>query len=172
MNDMFRLWCLGEEDLLSERKRYKLSDTGQGKQRLQQSPHTFKAMQARRSSVFQNAMLDEKTALAVSTLERSMLISIDHILVLVSFARAEPHSVNGLCLLERFPEHTFRARVARSKIRRRWWKWKMVLTTISGPRRFLIFNSCYGCFPARILSTTRAACLLYSPFGTALYVSV
>lgn len=46
MHDMFRLWCLGEEDLLSEVSIYKLSDTGQGKQRVQQSPRTFKAMQA------------------------------------------------------------------------------------------------------------------------------
>lgn len=45
MHDMFRLWCLGEEDLLSEVSLYKLSDTGQGKQRVQQSPRTFKAMQ-------------------------------------------------------------------------------------------------------------------------------
>lgn len=45
VHDMFRLWCLGEEDLLSETARYKLTDTGQGKQRVQQSPRTFKAMQ-------------------------------------------------------------------------------------------------------------------------------
>ncbi|CAM9782738.1 unnamed protein product, partial [Hapterophycus canaliculatus] len=45
MHDMFRLWCLGEEDLLSETAPYKLTDTGQGKQRVQQSPRTFKAMQ-------------------------------------------------------------------------------------------------------------------------------
>ncbi|CAN0447469.1 unnamed protein product, partial [Discosporangium mesarthrocarpum] len=45
MNDMFRLWCLGEEDLLSETAPYDLTDTGQGKQRVQQSPRTFKAMQ-------------------------------------------------------------------------------------------------------------------------------
>ncbi|CAM9298627.1 unnamed protein product [Sphacelaria rigidula] len=45
MHDMFRLWCLGEEDLLSETAAYKLVDTGQGKQRVQQSPRTFKAMQ-------------------------------------------------------------------------------------------------------------------------------
>ena len=47
MHDMFRLWCLGEEDLLSETAAYKLTDTGQGKQRVQQSPRTFKAMQVR-----------------------------------------------------------------------------------------------------------------------------
>ncbi|CAM9406552.1 unnamed protein product [Ectocarpus sp. 12 AP-2014] len=45
MHDMFRLWCLGEEDLLSESFAYKLVDTGQGKQRVQNSPQTFKAMQ-------------------------------------------------------------------------------------------------------------------------------
>lgn len=48
MHDMFRLWCLGEEDLLSESFAYKLVDTGQGKQRVQNSPQTFKAMQVRR----------------------------------------------------------------------------------------------------------------------------
>lgn len=47
MHDMFRLWCLGEEDLLSETAAYKLTDTGQGKQRVQQSPRTFKAMQVK-----------------------------------------------------------------------------------------------------------------------------
>lgn len=109
MNDMFRLWCLGEEDLLSERKRYKLSDTGQGKQRLQQSPHTFKAMQARR----------RKNALAVSTLERSVLISVDRILVLVSFVRDEPHSANGLCLLELLPNKRLR-HVRCCGVKRRW----------------------------------------------------
>lgn len=45
VHDMFRLWCLGEEDLLSETEPYKLTDTGQGLQRVQQSPRTFKAMQ-------------------------------------------------------------------------------------------------------------------------------
>lgn len=44
-HDMFRLWCLGEEDLLSDTQRYKLTDTGQGMQRVQQSPRTYKAMQ-------------------------------------------------------------------------------------------------------------------------------
>lgn len=47
MHDMFRLWCLGEEDLLSEDAAYQLTDTGQGKQRVQQSPKTFKAMQVK-----------------------------------------------------------------------------------------------------------------------------
>lgn len=44
-HDMFRLWFLGEEDLLSDTQRYKLTDTGQGMQRVQQSPRTYKAMQ-------------------------------------------------------------------------------------------------------------------------------
>ena len=47
MHDMFRLWCLGEDDLLSETVAYKLTDTGQGKQRVQYSPRTFKAMQVK-----------------------------------------------------------------------------------------------------------------------------
>lgn len=50
MHDMFRLWCLGEEDLLSETVAYKLTDTGQGKQRVQYSPRTFKAMQVKSPS--------------------------------------------------------------------------------------------------------------------------
>jgi hypothetical protein len=45
VHDMFRLWCLAEQDLLSEKEPYKLEDTGQGKQRLQACPRTFKAMQ-------------------------------------------------------------------------------------------------------------------------------
>ena len=46
IDDMFRLWHMGEEDLLSTSSvSYKLTDTGQGCQRLQQSPRTYKAMQ-------------------------------------------------------------------------------------------------------------------------------
>ena len=36
-HDMFRLWCLAEEDLLSADTRYTLRDTGQGRQRVQQA---------------------------------------------------------------------------------------------------------------------------------------
>jgi hypothetical protein len=45
INDMFRLWAMGETDLLSESISYNLQDTGQGMQRVQQSPLTYKAMQ-------------------------------------------------------------------------------------------------------------------------------
>uniref|UniRef100_A0A7S2V695 B box-type domain-containing protein n=1 Tax=Fibrocapsa japonica TaxID=94617 RepID=A0A7S2V695_9STRA len=45
VNDMFRLWYLAEEDLLSDTESYRLEDTGQGRQRVQNSPRTFKAMQ-------------------------------------------------------------------------------------------------------------------------------
>eukprot|EP01084_Bolivina_argentea_P037353 69081_1 len=45
MNDMFRLWWLAEQDLLSETEAYTLKDTGQGMQRQQQCPRTYKAMQ-------------------------------------------------------------------------------------------------------------------------------
>jgi Protein of unknown function (DUF2009) len=46
MNDMFRLWAMAEEDLLSnDIVCYSLQDTGQGMQRVQQSPRTYKAMQ-------------------------------------------------------------------------------------------------------------------------------
>jgi len=42
---MFRLWHMAEEDLLSASVTYALTDTGQGYQRVQQSPRTYKAMQ-------------------------------------------------------------------------------------------------------------------------------
>mmetsp|Transcript_9904 Transcript_9904/g.28480 ORF Transcript_9904/g.28480 Transcript_9904/m.28480 type:complete len:582 (+) Transcript_9904:355-2100(+) len=43
-HDMFRLWCLSEEDLLDPDNRYELRDTGQGLQRVQQAPRISKAM--------------------------------------------------------------------------------------------------------------------------------
>ena len=45
IDDMFRLWAMAEEDLLSESVTYSLQDTGQGMQRVQQSPRTYKSMQ-------------------------------------------------------------------------------------------------------------------------------
>jgi hypothetical protein len=45
IDDMFRLWAMCEQDLLSESVVYSLQDTGQGMQRVQQSPRTYKAMQ-------------------------------------------------------------------------------------------------------------------------------
>lgn len=45
VDDMFRLWAMAEEDLLSESVTYSLQDTGQGMQRVQQSPRAYKAMQ-------------------------------------------------------------------------------------------------------------------------------
>ena len=45
IDDMFRLWAMAEEDLLSESVTYSLQDTGQGLQRVQQSPRTYQAMQ-------------------------------------------------------------------------------------------------------------------------------
>ncbi len=45
IDNMFRLWAMAEEDLLSESITYSLQDTGQGMQRVQQSPRTYKAMQ-------------------------------------------------------------------------------------------------------------------------------
>ena len=44
-HDMFRLWYLAETDLLSVATPYALRNTGQGLQRVQQSPRTYKAMQ-------------------------------------------------------------------------------------------------------------------------------
>jgi hypothetical protein len=43
-HDMFRLWCLSEEDLLARDTRYELRDTGQGQQRVQASTRVSKAM--------------------------------------------------------------------------------------------------------------------------------
>lgn len=45
IDDMFRLWAMAEQDLLSESMSYALQDTGQGHQRVQQSPQTYKSMQ-------------------------------------------------------------------------------------------------------------------------------
>ena len=45
IDDMFRLWAMAEDDLLSESITYSLQDTGQGMQRVQQSPRAYKAMQ-------------------------------------------------------------------------------------------------------------------------------
>lgn len=42
--DMFRLWCLAEQDLLSETVPYRLRDTGQGLNRVQASPKTLRMM--------------------------------------------------------------------------------------------------------------------------------
>ena len=44
VRDMFRLWYLAELDLLSEECPYELRQTGQGLQRVQQSPKVYKAM--------------------------------------------------------------------------------------------------------------------------------
>lgn len=45
INDMFRLWAMAEDDLLNKVCPYSLQDTGQGMQRIQQSPRTYQAMQ-------------------------------------------------------------------------------------------------------------------------------
>ena len=44
LEDMFRLWYLAEQDLLSTEQPYELRNTGQGLQRVQQSPRVFRAM--------------------------------------------------------------------------------------------------------------------------------
>jgi hypothetical protein len=44
IEDTFRLWSLAEQDLLSPSQPYELRNTGQGLQRVQQSPRVYKAM--------------------------------------------------------------------------------------------------------------------------------
>jgi hypothetical protein len=44
IEDTFRLWYLAEQDLLSPTQPYELRNTGQGLQRVQQSPRVYKAM--------------------------------------------------------------------------------------------------------------------------------
>eukprot|EP00924_Labyrinthula_sp_SR-Ha-C_P015663 maker-scaffold_4-snap-gene-6.2-mRNA-1 protein AED:0.03 eAED:0.03 QI:229/1/1/1/1/1/6/319/595 len=46
LHDIFRLWYLAEQDLLDENLQYKLRNTGQGMNRLQQAPRTLKAMKS------------------------------------------------------------------------------------------------------------------------------
>jgi len=42
--DMFKLWVLAEQDLLDPQSRYRLCDTGQGLNRVQQGPRTYRAI--------------------------------------------------------------------------------------------------------------------------------
>jgi len=44
MNEMFKLWFMTEEDLLEEKNRYKLMDTGQGLNRVQAAPNIGRTM--------------------------------------------------------------------------------------------------------------------------------
>jgi len=44
LNDMFKLWCLAETDLLQQGNTYTLKDTGQGLHRVQPAPNISRAM--------------------------------------------------------------------------------------------------------------------------------
>jgi Protein of unknown function (DUF2009) len=44
MNDMFKLWYLAESDLVRAGNRYRLSNTGQGLNRVQPAPATYRAI--------------------------------------------------------------------------------------------------------------------------------
>jgi len=46
LTDMFQLWCLTEQDLLSDSISYRLRDTGQGLNRVQAAPKTSRMMHA------------------------------------------------------------------------------------------------------------------------------
>lgn len=45
-SDMFHLWSLAEQDLLSDKVPYRLRDTGQGLNRVQAAPKTSRMMHA------------------------------------------------------------------------------------------------------------------------------
>jgi hypothetical protein len=60
INDMFRLWAMAEDDLLSDAVTYALQDTGQGMQRVQQCPKTYTAMQQVLSRVQRQLMVNSK----------------------------------------------------------------------------------------------------------------
>jgi len=57
-NDMFKLWCLAEDDILDPENKYYLSNTGQGIQRLQPAPRVYPAMEDLLSATKQ--MLENK----------------------------------------------------------------------------------------------------------------
>ncbi|KAG8907987.1 hypothetical protein FRB99_001153 [Tulasnella sp. 403] len=54
LHDMFKLWTLAEQDLLSTTSTYRLRDTGQGLQRVQQCPRTSRIMRSILNKAQQN----------------------------------------------------------------------------------------------------------------------
>ena len=57
MHDMFRMWYLAEADLLDPANPYKLENTGQGLQRMQQCPRTREAVEQILSMVLSSLTL-------------------------------------------------------------------------------------------------------------------
>lgn len=77
-NDMFRLWFLSEADLLSPDAPYTLKDTGQGLQRVQPCPRTYRAMQQLLRQVQSQASSPSSLSSSCAWVGSSMIHMGDH----------------------------------------------------------------------------------------------